>query len=603
MSTNTNTTNRNYPLPYPSNLLAVDVLRLRDALIAIDADMDFVQNRLESYVSVKDFMEEGVEDDSIAFNRAIDASSAIWIPPNTTLKCLGEVYPRSGLSVLGVRGSSVLEQYGPNLFVTNETLLNCEISGLDLVYKNPSPDVRHCAFKLQAHHACTFENFNATGYDDVTIFERLCQANDTQNCTFNKYANFEVAGCNTLDFAAGFEELQYIHIGDGATTVINTGTEWPEQFPSSVVVLKEDSRRILRELIFSTDYTVSYPSGILEITLTSPASSDERIWIYPSCPIATNRRPISNNDWVNCKSRSVKSRGHTAVRWLDAESYPREHIQLHQDNAVAYDTNPYETRGGQGGDYNSYTDSVITYSAAVTDPDTLLGWRLGPGSFNTMGSAIKMDLGWVNESLNRSLAIKDISLGFYELDGTVSITTGSKVVTGSNTVFTQKLSLIGAARDIVRIEGRDYGIASIDSDTQITLSTNAKDTLSGAKIYRHNPSDNTGYSFTFAGMSLEKNNKRESPTKGGAATSWTRTLNYGTITIPEGETSVTIDHGIWREFKAFEIRLTPASQLEGRSLSVNNITKDTFTVDVSTAGASCDIGYVIELLPLNLPES
>lgn len=39
MSTNTNTTNLSYPLPYPSNLLAVDVLRLRDALNAIDADM------------------------------------------------------------------------------------------------------------------------------------------------------------------------------------------------------------------------------------------------------------------------------------------------------------------------------------------------------------------------------------------------------------------------------------------------------------------------------------------------------------------------------------------------------------------------------------
>lgn len=40
MSTNTTTTYRSYPLPYPSNLLAVDVLRLRDALIAIDADMN-----------------------------------------------------------------------------------------------------------------------------------------------------------------------------------------------------------------------------------------------------------------------------------------------------------------------------------------------------------------------------------------------------------------------------------------------------------------------------------------------------------------------------------------------------------------------------------
>ena len=39
MTTDTRTTNQNYPLPYPSNLLAADVVRLRDALIAIDADI------------------------------------------------------------------------------------------------------------------------------------------------------------------------------------------------------------------------------------------------------------------------------------------------------------------------------------------------------------------------------------------------------------------------------------------------------------------------------------------------------------------------------------------------------------------------------------
>lgn len=39
MTTNTTTTNFNYPKPYPSNLLAADVVRLRDALDAIDTDM------------------------------------------------------------------------------------------------------------------------------------------------------------------------------------------------------------------------------------------------------------------------------------------------------------------------------------------------------------------------------------------------------------------------------------------------------------------------------------------------------------------------------------------------------------------------------------
>lgn len=39
MTTDTRTTQGNYPKPYPSNLLAADVVRLRDALDAIDTDM------------------------------------------------------------------------------------------------------------------------------------------------------------------------------------------------------------------------------------------------------------------------------------------------------------------------------------------------------------------------------------------------------------------------------------------------------------------------------------------------------------------------------------------------------------------------------------
>lgn len=39
MTTDTRTTNQNYPKPYPSNLLAADVVRLREALDAIDSDI------------------------------------------------------------------------------------------------------------------------------------------------------------------------------------------------------------------------------------------------------------------------------------------------------------------------------------------------------------------------------------------------------------------------------------------------------------------------------------------------------------------------------------------------------------------------------------
>ena len=39
MTTDTRTTNQNYAKPYPSNLLAADVVRIREALDAIDTDM------------------------------------------------------------------------------------------------------------------------------------------------------------------------------------------------------------------------------------------------------------------------------------------------------------------------------------------------------------------------------------------------------------------------------------------------------------------------------------------------------------------------------------------------------------------------------------
>ena len=39
MTTDTRTANQNYPKPYPSNLLGEDVVRLREALDAIDTDI------------------------------------------------------------------------------------------------------------------------------------------------------------------------------------------------------------------------------------------------------------------------------------------------------------------------------------------------------------------------------------------------------------------------------------------------------------------------------------------------------------------------------------------------------------------------------------
>lgn len=52
MTTDTRTANQNYPLPYPSNLLAADVVRLRDALTAIDSDITNAVSQAELTLAI-----------------------------------------------------------------------------------------------------------------------------------------------------------------------------------------------------------------------------------------------------------------------------------------------------------------------------------------------------------------------------------------------------------------------------------------------------------------------------------------------------------------------------------------------------------------------
>ena len=66
MTTDTRTTSRNYALPYPSNLLAADVVRLREALQAIDDDM-----------AVRPTGSQITAEIQTAVNNLIDGSSAM----------------------------------------------------------------------------------------------------------------------------------------------------------------------------------------------------------------------------------------------------------------------------------------------------------------------------------------------------------------------------------------------------------------------------------------------------------------------------------------------------------------------------------------------
>jgi hypothetical protein len=566
-----------------------------------------VASKLSDLVSVKDFgaVGDGIADDTSAIQEAINAANVVFIPPGT-YRCDTAITLKSYTHVYGARGASILRQYGDNLFLGSTSMAECTVEQLSLDYRTTVSSPYHCAFKLKSHAYCTFQDLTFTRYDDCTIFERFVQSDDTVNTVFNKYANLYVSACNTLDVAAGFEEYQYVHVGNGSTTIINTAKTWPEQFNSSVVVLKESNRRIFSELTLSTDYTVSYPSGLLQVVLTTPAASNERIWIYPACPRNLNRRPISNNSWEHVRASYIFSRGHTAVRWLDAETYTDEHLPLASDFAVCYDTNPYLTRGGQGGDYNTYNGCVLTYLTfmpGLTNSTTCRAFRFGPGSFNMVGDAVKMDLTWENGSgINHGVEV--INKGILQLAGTVSTTAGSAVVTGVGTAFRNQLSLVGSVVDVVRIDNVFYGIASIDSNLQITLATNALSTLSGVACFRQNFSDIAGYDINFSSIGAGLNNRRLIQTEGGQSRSRSRTLDYGTFTILSGQTSATVSHRVWRAPAFYEIRLTPASLLNGRSISVSNTTTTTFQANISSAAAAdYNIGYIIELLPLNLSEA
>jgi uncharacterized protein (TIGR02597 family) len=85
------------------------------------------------------------------------------------------------------------------------------------------------------------------------------------------------------------------------------------------------------------------------------------------------------------------------------------------------------------------------------------------------------------------------------LNGTVSVTNGSATVTGTGTTFTTTL-VVG---DILTINGTNYPISAIASNTSLTLSRNFTDTtangtvISGlSALYDHSPKEGNFYTIT-----------------------------------------------------------------------------------------------------------
>lgn len=544
------------------------------------------------------------------FTTAVDSTAALqtwldWCAGRGGLWESGNYRVNSALTlpsnayITGVRGATVLYQYGQYLFVGPDNLTDLHMSGFTLDYRRVGGNIYDTALSLRAHKNCIFEDFETLRYDDVTIVERTPNAAATHNTIDNVFRDWSISACAVLDVAIGLEGYYFKHTGDGVATVISTNVVWPELFNSSVVVLKETASRVFTELTLTTDYTVSYDGdNKLIVTMAVAPTSLERIHIWPSAPRTDgNRRPISNTLFENIRCLYVFKRGHQAVRWVDAETYRFERLLAAADSVYLYVTNPYTTRDGQGGDYAAYEDSILGYQTAlVATPTTLRGFDFGPGSMSMSGRGIRADQTWYLSGSNRLMAYRDGRV--FNLTGTVSGTTGTTAVTGDGTKFKDQLTRVGANADLVQIEGVYYAIASINSDTSLTLSTNLTTSPAGVVMSRINKTAAVGFNMDFAavgnGFYSTGSNQSARAVRGSV------TETAGTAVILNTATSVVVTHGLMRAPLVHEITLVAGSLLNGRSMSVSNRTATTFQINISSAAvADYDIGWRCNLVELN----
>ena len=89
----------------------------------------------------------------------------------------------------------------------------------------------------------------------------------------------------------------------------------------------------------------------------------------------------------------------------------------------------------------------------------------------------------------------DEKMGYVQLTGTISLSSGSKDVSGTSTLFTSELSV----GDHIGVEGSSniYQVASISSDTALTISESAKSDESGNYGWYRNPVNITNLVFEY----------------------------------------------------------------------------------------------------------
>ena len=272
-------------------------------------------------------------------------------------------------------------------------------------------------------------------------------------------------------------------IGDSATfgnisirqAGVVTGIAWPEALPSSAVVFVENAKRQLNQLTLNTDYTLSYPSGNLVVTLSAGKAVDStRVHVWPAETISSGRLPASNNRWHKIVGKGVTGVARQCYRWVDAEVYDFDRHLAADDGVKLIRFNCGLDRGGQAGDYMDFRNVILSKTNGVTDISTCRGLDFGPGSLNITGS-VSMDFNWVSGGVNYAMDVRDRKR--VVLSGTIT-TDGSNVIIGEGTKFTEELTHVGDTKDVIEYQNSNgdwiaKAIASIDSDTQLTLTGNA----------------------------------------------------------------------------------------------------------------------------------
>ncbi len=536
------------------------------------------------------------EDDAIFINRALGSYPNVFCPPDN-YRLNTSIIPLDGRNLTGVEGQSILTQKAPiAVDQVDEDLRDFLMEGFLFDFQNATLSKYWQAIRLKSHRDCRFRDLRFVRYDDQTIITRIPTDAATMNTIDNVYENWHVSACTNLDIAQGLEGYYYKHEGDGVTTILNTNVVWPEQLPSSVTVCKEDVNRTYTQLELNTDYTIAYDgSNKLTVTLIVAANAEENIHIWPSQPRTDgNRRPLSNNSWKNIKCDFVFNQGFLTTRWVDAETHSEGRILLAADNSSCYVHNPYRSRGGEGGDFMNYANMVLGYQTGlVPNPLTLHGFNLGPMSTNLSGQGVIMDLFWGNYPDNRALVIND---GLeVPLTGTISLNSGVTTVVGTGTKFTEELTKVGNIDDVLLVDGVKYGIDTIVSDTELTLtfSPSVTGSFSG---FRYNLQNLVSYDIQFGSMGTGQSNINSKLS--GHLIRNTNTIDRDEVTIPAGTTTATIPFELYRQPQVSEITVTPMTSIGNAGFWwVSNITSNTFDITIGNALAyDMDFGWKIEIV-------